>query len=128
MSGKTLGVAVLAAALLSGCGGSDDPSAGFAVRPVDRPAKAAGLWYRPAPVDRQESQVTAEAGTDFFADACSEYLFDQAMHLRCQWITGPDRSSVVPLLGLAAPLDAQMRCHPLRDNPDGYRACLERIS
>ena len=51
-----------------------------------------------------------------FSDACAEYLQDDAMYLRCQVLTGPERDRYVPAAGRDAPLMVLMRCHPLRES------------
>lgn len=101
------------------------------------PAAAApdGFWQQPlegpvisrAPAPAAEP-APPEAATSFFADACAEYLTDQAMHLRCQIVTGPDRDQYIPPAGRNASLADQMRCHPLREDPVGYDICLQRRS
>ena len=96
---------------------SDD----FWNRPLERPVVVRGAEPAAAPVEPPPA-------ADFFADACSQYLNDQAMHLRCQMVTGPDRDEYVPPSGWSVPLADQMRCHPLREDPVGYETCLNRRS
>ena len=70
--------------------------------------------------------VAAVSGDDIIDEACTAYLGDQAMHLRCQWLTGPTRAEYVPEVGRNAALAVQMRCHPLREEPALYAACVAK--
>ena len=111
---------------------SVEPSRSAVARPAAPPDD--DFWDRPfnGPVVVRTPDAALPAAepppADFFADACSEYLNDQAMHLRCQIVTGPDRDQYVPPAGWSAPLADQMRCHPLREDPIGYATCLHRRS
>ena len=88
------------------------------------------LWDRPSdgsPIQHDPQPLLAALSDDAVIDeACTAYLGDQAMHLRCQWVTGPDRASYVPEAGRNASLAVQMRCHPLREEPAHYAACVAK--
>lgn len=123
MNTRAAGALIVLALTAAGCGGGDGPT-------VVGQAAAPGVWYRPLePAPAQARAVQAAAHPEsYFDEACSEYITDEALFLRCQWVTGPDMAQHVPLIGLDAPLSDRMRCHPLRDDPPGYRACLGRPS
>jgi hypothetical protein len=96
--------------------GTPAPADDFWQRPFERPVVVRAAPTRPpSPPVEQES---------YFSDECAQYLSDQAMHLRCQWLTGPDRDDYIPAIGLDAPLATQMRCYPLRDELEQYRDCI----
>ncbi len=110
-----------------------EPPRPMAARPTTTPDD--DFWNRPydGPVVVRATGATSIAPAvaepppaEFFSDDCSQYLNDQAMHLRCQTITGPDRDQFVPPAGMSASLAEQMRCHPLREDPVGYEVCLHR--
>ena len=88
------------------------------------------LWDQPSdgsPIQHDPQPLLAALSDDAVIDeACTAYLGDQAMHLRCQWITGPDRAEYVPEPGRNASLAVQMRCHPLREEPAHYAACVAK--
>jgi hypothetical protein len=108
---------------MAGCAGGG-PAA-------ERRAEAPGVWYQPLeerPAGARAVQAAAGAEESYFDEACGRYITDEALFLRCQWVTGPDMAQYVPVIGLDAPLADRMRCHPLRDDPPGYRACLGRAS
>jgi hypothetical protein len=88
------------------------------------------LWDQPSagPLIQLDPQPLSAAVSDdtFVDEACTAYLNDQAMHLRCQWITGPDRADYVPEPGRNASLAVRMRCHPLREEPAQYAACVAK--
>lgn len=149
MSGRFLAAAMAAAVLTAaGCGDgrSAEPAAtanalpsaprlalgqseGFwDRRPLDAPVveRRAPAGIGGGPGAPPEPAAGPDEGADYFSDSCADYLFDQAMHLRCQWLTGPDRGEAIPPAGWDQPLAVQMRCHPLREDPVGYNACLAR--
>lgn len=58
------------------------------------------------------------------AESCAAYAREPVNHLRCAWVTGPDRDRYVPFAGRAASLRRRMDCLPDRDDPGRYAACL----
>jgi hypothetical protein len=94
------------------------------------PAADDEFWDAPSdgsPIQDDPQPVLAVLSDDAVIDeACTAYLGDQAMHLRCQWVTGPDRALYVPEAGRNASLAVQMRCHPLREEPAHYAACVAK--
>jgi hypothetical protein len=95
--------------------GAPAPADDFWDRPFDGPVVVRAAPTRPSPAVEQES---------YFSDDCAQYLGDQAMHLRCQWLTGPDRDDYIPAVGRDVPLATQMRCYPLRDELVQYEDCI----
>ena len=58
-------------------------------------------------------------------DPCAGFK-DDIDHLRCEWVTGPERSEFVPPAGENAPLAVQVECLPLREQPQAYALCIAR--
>ena len=58
-------------------------------------------------------------------DPCAGFK-DDIDHLRCDWVTGPERSEFVPPAGENAPLAVQVECLPLREQPQAYALCIAR--
>ena len=85
-------------------------------RPFEEPVVVRAAPTRPSPPPMEQES--------YFSDDCAQYLGDQAMHLRCQWLTGPDRDDYIPAIGRDVPLATQMRCHPLRDELVPYEDCI----
>jgi hypothetical protein len=126
MNNRAAGAVVaLALAFVAGCAGGGPAGERRAA------AAAPGVWYQPLgerPGQARAVQAAAGPEEPYFDEACGRYITDEALFLRCQWVTGPDMAQHVPVIGLDAPLPDRMRCHPLRDDPPGYRACLGRPS
>jgi hypothetical protein len=105
------------------------------------PASTAGVVTAPAPASvstgpapvaptppeefwRDEPSTASRAAPQTDSGPCGPYSGDEAMRLRCEQITGPDKSSYVPVEGWNADLDDQMRCHPHRERITDYESCL----
>ena len=88
--------------------------------PWDQPSEGTPIQHDPQPM------LAALSNDAVIDEACTAYLGDQAMYLRCQWVTGPDRAQYVPETGRNASLAVQMRCHPLREEPAHYAACVAK--
>jgi hypothetical protein len=95
-------------------------------RAISAPDAVGGPAIQPTPAQEFWAEEPAAPPNlePAIADVCAEYRGDQALLLRCQQITGVDRSTYVPIEGSGYPLADQMRCHPFRDDITRYSGCL----
>jgi hypothetical protein len=99
-------------------------SAAVVAAPEQAPVSAPVVPTPPEEFWRDEPSDVAVTAPQTDAGPCGPYSGDGTMRLRCERITGPDKSSYVPLEGWSADLDDQMRCHPYRERLTDYESCL----